>query len=167
MRQDENDPIRTGYMYVKKPLTEKTLLKIGNGSHIHIHVAVPFDVITGPDSRGVAIELERATLCDLTRWRLDDLRFKPYAIDADQNVEFDVQATLSRILADNEVDETVRIPFSAILMGAPELVEDLIFKSLVTNDDNLVEMYDTISLIGAENGNLVLHVHATTVRDDL
>ena len=165
MTQDKTLPESTGYLCVRKPLSETALAKIGNGNRIHLHVTIPFDTIANSRLRGLPIEIERATLPDLTRWRLDDLRYQPYAIDGNHDVELDVHATLSRILAENEVEENVRIPFTTLLKEAPELMERLIFERLATNRDNLIESYDTIELTGTTQGDLIVHVHATTIND--
>lgn len=167
MQERHDQTPQAGYTYVKRPLTEQMLTRIGNGHHVHVHVALPLDRITGPYSRGIDIEIERATLSDLTRWRLDDLEFQPYAVDRDHSIEFDVHATIARILEDDEVDENVRIPFSEILRNVPDLIEDLVFERLATNHENLVESYDTIELVGTDGDDLIVHVHATAMVDPI
>lgn len=158
--------MNTNYIYVQKPLTDEKLAHIGNHQTVNIHVSLPLDAIVGEQARGLKAEVESAVIADTTAWRLEDMSCQPYHVDSKHHIEFDVQARLERMLRENEVDETVRIPFSQVMMAAPEAIEELVFDRLTTNGDNLVESYDAIELVGAQDQELVIHVRATTQVDD-
>lgn len=154
--------MNTSYIYVQKPLTDEKLARIGNHQKVNIHVSLPLDAIVGEQARGLKAEVESAVIADTTAWRLEGMSCQPYHVDSKHRIEFDVQARLERILRENEVDETVRIPFWQVMMTAPEAIEELIFNRLTTNGDNLVESYDSIKLVGTEEDDLVIRVKATT-----